>query len=99
TRSKRDWSSDVCSSDLVKYDSGFLVILIYMFVLFYIMVALNKIRAKVFKWERNTESASILASGFMNSGNYGLPVVLFSVGQAAEIGRASCRDRGWVSVA
>ena len=66
-----------------EYDSGFLVILIYMFVLFYIMVALNKILAKVFKWERNTESASILASGFMNSGNYGLPVVLFSVGQAA----------------
>src|SRR5699024_11904873 len=22
TRSKRDWSSDVCSSDLIKYDAG-----------------------------------------------------------------------------
>ncbi|MGY0692414.1 AEC family transporter [Virgibacillus sp. FSP13] len=65
------------------YDSGFLVILIYMFVLFYAMVILNKILSKIFKWEANTESASILATGFMNSGNYGLPVVLFSVGNAA----------------
>src|SRR5699024_11282399 len=53
------------------------------FVLFYVMVILNKILAKVFKWKQKTESASILATGFMNSGNYGLPVVLFSLGQAA----------------
>ncbi|MDY0407037.1 AEC family transporter [Virgibacillus sp. 179-BFC.A HS] len=65
------------------YDSGFLIILIYMFVLFYIMVGLNKILAKILKWDANKESASILATGFMNSGNYGLPVVLFSIGQAA----------------
>ncbi|WP_249870318.1 AEC family transporter [Oceanobacillus saliphilus] len=66
-----------------QFDSGFLTILIYMFVLFYIMVLLNKILAKLLKWSPNTESASILATGFMNSGNYGLPVVLFSVGSAA----------------
>src|SRR5699024_10428645 len=44
---------------------------------------INKILAKVFKWPQNIESAAILSTGFMNSGNYGLPVVLFSVGQAA----------------
>lgn len=66
-----------------EFDSGFMVILIYMFVLFFIMVFLNKILAKIFKWNPNTESASILATGFMNSGNYGLPVVLYSVGNAA----------------
>ncbi len=66
-----------------EYDSGFFIILIYMFVLFYLMVALNKLLARIFKWEPDTESASILATGFMNSGNYGLPVVLFSVGEAA----------------
>ncbi|MEN1969894.1 AEC family transporter [Lentibacillus sp. N15] len=65
------------------FDRGFLVVLVYMFLLFYVMVLLNKILAKIFKWDRNTESASILATGFMNSGNYGLPVVLFSVGEAA----------------
>ncbi|WP_337018342.1 AEC family transporter [Oceanobacillus massiliensis] len=66
-----------------EFDSGFVIILVYMFVLFYIMVLLNKLLAKVFKWGPNTESASILATGFMNSGNYGLPVVLYSVGNAA----------------
>lgn len=65
------------------FDKGYLVIIIFMFVLFYIMVALNKVLAKIFKWGPAKESASILATGFMNSGNYGLPVVLFSVGQAA----------------
>lgn len=65
------------------YDAGYAVIVIYMFVLFYIMVGLNKILARIFKWERTTESASILATGFMNSGNYGLPVVLFSLGEKA----------------
>lgn len=66
-----------------EFDRGFLVVLVFMFLLFYVMVLLNKILAKIFKWDRNTESASILATGFMNSGNYGLPVVLFSVGEAA----------------
>lgn len=66
-----------------EFDSGYIVILVYMFVLFYVMVILNKILAKVFKWKQKTESASILATGFMNSGNYGLPVVLFSLGNAA----------------
>jgi len=66
-----------------EFDSGYIVILVYMFALFYVMVFLNKILAKIFKWSKNIESASILATGFMNSGNYGLPVVLFSVGNAA----------------
>ena len=66
-----------------EFNSGYMVIVVYMLVLFYIMVAINKILAKIFKWDPNTESASILASGFMNSGNYGLPVVLYTVGNAA----------------
>lgn len=66
-----------------EYDSGYMIILIYMFVLFYVMVILNKILGKIFKWKQKIESASILATGFMNSGNYGLPVVLFSLGNAA----------------
>ncbi|MCF3944435.1 AEC family transporter [Oceanobacillus alkalisoli] len=65
------------------FDSGYLVIIIYMLVLFAIMVILNKILGKIFKWPDKTESAAILATGFMNSGNYGLPVVLFSVGTVA----------------
>ncbi|BAC14548.1 AEC family transporter [Oceanobacillus iheyensis] len=65
------------------FDSGFVIIVIYMFALFFIMVFINKVLAKLFGWNSNKESAAILATGFMNSGNYGLPVVLFSIGPAA----------------
>ncbi|GAB3068947.1 AEC family transporter [Virgibacillus ainsalahensis] len=65
------------------FDRGYLIIVIFMLVLFFIIVFLNKILARIFKWSPSVESASILSSGFMNSGNYGLPVVLFSVGNAA----------------
>jgi hypothetical protein len=54
-----------------------------MFVLFFLMVLLSKMLARLFKWSPSTESASILSTGFMNSGNYGLPVVLFTIGEAA----------------
>ena len=65
------------------FSSDYLIILIYMFGLFYCMVGLNKLLARLFRWEQKIESASILATGFMNSGNYGLPVVLFSIGNEA----------------
>ncbi|PID14624.1 transporter [Sporosarcina sp. P34] len=65
------------------FNASYMTILIYMFSLFYAMVLLNKIIAKIFKWDKKIESASILATGFMNSGNYGLPVVLFSLGEKA----------------
>lgn len=64
-----------------EFHMGYMVILVYMFMLFFLMVMFNKILAKVFYWEQKTESAAILATGFMNSGNYGLPVVLFSIGE------------------
>lgn len=66
-----------------EFNSAYVMIFVYMIVLFYLMVFLNKILAKIFKWSKNVESASILSTGFMNSGNYGLPVVLFSLGQTA----------------
>ncbi|ARK22047.1 AEC family transporter [Sporosarcina sp. P26b] len=65
------------------FNSSYTMILIYMFALFYAMVFLNKVLAKILKWDKKVESASILATGFMNSGNYGLPVVLFSLGEKA----------------
>src|SRR5699024_5091486 len=34
-------------------------------------------------WQPNTESAAILATGFINSGKYALPVVLFILGEKA----------------
>src|SRR5699024_3749628 len=66
-----------------EFNLGYMEILIFMFVLFYAMVFVNKMLAKIWKWEQSTESAAILATGIMNSGNYGLPVVLFSLGEKA----------------
>lgn len=66
-----------------EFDKGYMIIVIYMLVLFFFMVVINKILARLFKWGPSVESAAILSTGFMNSGNYGLPVVLFSLGNAA----------------
>jgi hypothetical protein len=66
-----------------EFNSSYVIILIYMFLLFFLMVFLNKMLARIFKWSPSVESASILSTGFMNSGNYGIPVVLFSIGNAA----------------
>jgi len=65
------------------FHSGYLVIVFFMLLLFYIMVFFNKLLGKLFKWSPQTESAAILATGFMNAGNYGIPVVLFSLGPEA----------------
>src|SRR5699024_1943756 len=66
-----------------EFNSGYIVIIVYMFMLFYCMVGLNKLLEKIFHWQPKTESAAIPATGFMYSGNYGLPVVLFSLGEKA----------------
>ncbi|WP_100010326.1 AEC family transporter [Lentibacillus sediminis] len=65
------------------FDSSYMIIVVFMLVLFFIMVLFSKLLARIFKWSVSVESATILTSGFMNSGNYGLPVVLFTVGEAA----------------
>ncbi|MFC3039599.1 AEC family transporter [Virgibacillus xinjiangensis] len=65
------------------FDGGYMVIVIFMFFLFFATVLINKILSMIWKWKPSVESAAILSTGFMNSGNYGLPVVLFSVGTEA----------------
>lgn len=62
------------------FNKNFLVIIIFMVGLLAFMVIANKILRKIFGWSPEVESASILATGFLNSGNYGIPVVLFSLG-------------------
>lgn len=65
------------------FDSDYLIITFFMFGLFYFMVFANKVLAKILGWNQKRESAAILSTGFINSGNYGLPVVLFSLGEKA----------------
>lgn len=65
------------------FDQGYTTIILFAFFLLFMMVVLNKICARIFKWKQTVESGSILATGFMNGGNYGVPVILFSVGEEA----------------
>src|SRR5699024_4320304 len=65
------------------FDMGYSMIVMFAFLLLLLMVLINKGLAKLFGWPQSVESASILTSAFMNSGNYGVPVILFSVGKAA----------------
>ncbi|WP_240377361.1 AEC family transporter [Bacillus piscicola] len=48
-----------------------------------VMILLNKLLGILFKWETSTESGMTLATTFMNSGNYGAPLVLFAFGEEA----------------
>ncbi|WP_430790758.1 AEC family transporter [Virgibacillus flavescens] len=66
-----------------KYNQGFTVIILFSIILLFFMIVINKILARIFKWNRSVESATILTTAFMNGGNYGVPVILYSVGNEA----------------
>ncbi|WP_099159801.1 AEC family transporter [Virgibacillus ndiopensis] len=65
------------------FNKGFSNILIFAFLLLFMMIVLNKVFAYIFKWNKSVESATILTSVFMNGGNYGVPVIIFSIGDVA----------------
>src|SRR5207249_8861882 len=82
TRSKRDWSSDVCSSDLSWcgpcFGQG--------------PDALHKGERAITSFNRNWQNRM----GVGGEGYLASPAVVAA--SALEIGRASCRERGWVRV-
>lgn len=63
-------------------DFLYLEILIFSLVLMLVLIAITKITVKIKGYSQSTESGLILSSVFMNSGNYGAPVVLFAFGEA-----------------
>ncbi|MFC4557624.1 AEC family transporter [Virgibacillus kekensis] len=65
------------------FNQGFTIIIVFAFFLLFMMIVINKALARIFKWNRSVESASILTTAFMNGGNYGVPVMLYSIGNAA----------------
>ncbi len=65
------------------FNRGYTVIILFAAVLLVAMIGLVKLFAWVFKWSESVESGSILTTAFMNSGNYGVPVMLFAIGEAA----------------
>ncbi|MFZ3578435.1 AEC family transporter [Virgibacillus sp. DJP39] len=66
-----------------EYDKGFTIIIIFALFLLFMMILINKVLARMFKWNQSVESATILTTAFMNGGNYGVPVILYSVGSSA----------------
>src|SRR5699024_11357599 len=98
TRSKRDWSSDVCSSDLI-----FLIPVIMLFfaicgatwgmaeeVIPFILIAIPL--AMMMGFDSITGTAMILVGVYAGFG------AAFMNPFTVEIGRASCRERVWMSV-
>ncbi|GAE24699.1 hypothetical protein JCM9140_647 [Halalkalibacter wakoensis JCM 9140] len=47
------------------------------------LIILNKIYVKIRKYDQSMESGFILSTAFMNSGNYGAPIILFAYGEVA----------------
>ncbi|HYG60021.1 MAG TPA: AEC family transporter [Symbiobacteriaceae bacterium] len=47
-----------------------------------LMIALTLVLGRLLGWKPVERSAAVLSTAFMNSANYGLPVVLFAFGQA-----------------
>ncbi|MCC8438014.1 AEC family transporter [Brevibacillus sp. M2.1A] len=46
------------------------------------LVVITQLTARMFKYDKQQESALMLATAFMNSGNYGTPIILFAFGDA-----------------
>lgn len=66
-----------------KFDKSYTILLIFAFVQLGLMIGLSKLAKHIFKWSHSVESASILTAGFMNAGNYGVPVIMFAIGGEA----------------
>lgn len=60
----------------------YLKVLIFSMILLAVLIAVVKMTAKLKKYPQSTESGLILSTAFMNSGNYGSPVILFAFGKA-----------------
>ena len=68
--------NDLQSNDIIK-------IILFSSVLILLIGSLTWIVGKLLRMEKGTLAATMLASMFMNAGNFGLPVVLFAFGKVA----------------
>src|SRR5699024_12208291 len=90
TRSKRDWSSDVCSSDLERFFE-----LLRTQSQNNVASLASEIRGNLSRvQDRIAPINASLARSEFNPGTYLDIVVLNNQNDKAQIGRASCRERG-----
>lgn len=71
---------NVYSADL---NNEYLTLVVFSLVLMILMIIITKIYKKIRNASSSTESGLILSTAFMNSGNYGAPIVLFAYGEVA----------------
>ncbi|MFA9557889.1 AEC family transporter [Evansella sp. AB-rgal1] len=60
----------------------YLYMIIFCCMLLFALIIINKIYSKIRKYPTDLESGLILSTAFMNSGNYGAPIILFAYGEA-----------------
>jgi predicted permease len=63
-------------------DRQYIYVTVYSLALCLILIVCVKITARIRGYTKSEESGLILATAFMNSGNLGVPVILFAFGQA-----------------
>jgi len=66
-----------------KFDQRYTIMIVFILFLLVAMVLISKLLGKLLGWSKSIESASILSTAFMNGGNYGIPMILFTFGQEA----------------
>ncbi|MCD5324903.1 MULTISPECIES: AEC family transporter [Pontibacillus] len=62
-------------------NSEYIMIVIFAACLLAIMILINKITTFAKGYSQSVESGMILSTAFMNSGNYGAPIILFAFGE------------------
>lgn len=69
----------ISTSEMNMSDLGRIVL--FAFTLFALFALFIQVMGMFFKWDRLYKNTLMLASGFPNAGNYGLPIILFAFGQ------------------
>lgn len=69
----------VTTSSLELSDLGKIVL--FAVVLFILFALFIQLAGMIFKWSKAYKNTMMLASGFPNTGNYGLPIILFAFGE------------------
>ncbi|GGF29896.1 membrane protein [Halobacillus andaensis] len=64
-----------------KLNQEYLMMLIFSILLLMSILVINKVVKRIRNYDSSTESGLILSTAFMNSGNYGAPIILFAFGE------------------
>lgn len=64
-----------------KLDHQFFYIVVVQLLLLVVLIFITRIVCRLFHYDSISENALILTTAFMNSGNYGAPIILFAFGE------------------